>query len=85
MLVGGVNVFEESGEVGTLELGDGGFVALHPPAPEVEFNCTGGALDAASQRPAVLGDDALQVGAGNLVTQPTAVVGGDELVELLRR
>ena len=78
-----MNVFEQAGEVRTLELGDGGFVALHPPVPEVEVNCAGGALDAAPQRPAVLGDDALQVGPRGLVPQPAAVVGGDELVELI--
>ena len=40
-------------------------------------------MDAAPQCPAVLGDDALQVGPSDLVPQPAAVVRGDELVELL--
>src|SRR4051795_3699910 len=81
--VGGVYVVEQAGDMRAVEFGDGGLVAFHRPAPEVVLQCAGGALDAAPQCPAVLGDDALQVGSGGLVPQCPAVVRGDELIQLV--
>ena len=70
-------------QVRPLELGHRTLITFHRPFPEVEFDCAGTVLYAAPQCPAVLADDALQVGAGGLVAQPAPVVGGDEIVELV--
>src|ERR1700730_2810625 len=81
--VGGYYVVEQPRQAWALEFGDGGLVAFHRPGPEVEVQCAGCALDAPPQRPPVLCDDALQVGAGDLVPQPAGVVARDELPQLL--
>src|SRR5689334_3767329 len=81
--VAGCYLVEQPLIAGTAELGDGRLVALHRPVPEVEFECAGTMLDAAPQCPAVFGHDALQVGPRRPVRPRTAVVSGDELVELV--
>src|SRR3954447_16535909 len=76
---------EQPLEVRPVELGRGALVLLHPPRPEVEVELRHAVLDRGPQRPAVLRHQSPQPRAGDLVPQPPAVVGGDELLQLARR
>src|SRR4051812_19934061 len=83
--VTGRHFFEQPAERGAAELLHCVVVTLHGPFPEVEFQWAGTILDASPQRPAVLGDGALQPGPRDLVPQRTAVIGADEFFEPLDR
>src|SRR4051795_1856322 len=73
---------EQPLEVRTVELGHRALVLLQPPGPEVEVDLRHAVLDRRPQRPAVLGHQAPEPRAGDLVAQPASVVGGDERLEL---
>ena len=68
------HVGQEALEVGAGEGGLGPLVLLHPPAPEVEVDRAGRVLDGRPQRPAVLGHEAPQAGAGQVAPGGRAVV-----------
>src|SRR5262249_691038 len=64
----------EAGEIRPVELLHGALVLLHAPAPEVEVDGGDAVLDRGPERPAVLGHEAPEAGARDLVHERTAVV-----------
>src|SRR3954469_5241414 len=76
-----LDVLAELREVGAVELLDRALELLHAPAPEVEVDRRDAVLDRRPQHPAVLGHQAVQPRAGDLVGEWRAVVVADELLE----
>src|SRR4051812_26621547 len=79
------HVVEQTVEVRTVEGRLRPVVLLHRPLPEVEVERAHRVLDRAPESPAVLGDQPPEPRAGDPVPVQHAVVGLDELVELVER
>src|SRR5665213_2429850 len=78
-----LDVGDQALEQGSAEGGDGPLVLLHPPWPEGEVELAGRLLDRGPQGPSILRHQAPQAGPCDLVGQVRAVVGGDQVLELV--